>query len=165
MVVQFTCPICFGLASHSEYLHEIFKDDPWAEYAACLVTHYRHQHVTYYDKSWRSWRYASKNPEYKNHNQFKIIVNNRAKRQLIRAARKTFSRVESDKLINGFAKLQYNDEATIKLIKESVMNPAAIVWADQVPEAPYFTKQIKEQEPEPVKAIITDRTLEDYGVQ
>jgi hypothetical protein len=96
-------------------LHEIFRDDYYAEWAANLVTHYRHFHIKYYDRSWRSSAYASKNPEYREHEDFKIKVNNRAKRQLIRALRRT-RWPERFKVIKGFLKLMHNDKKTIKLI-------------------------------------------------
>ena len=88
----------------------------YALWAACAVTHVRHDHQSYYDRSWKSWSYQKKNPEYENHDQFKILVNNRAKRRLIRAAKKKFPWPTAKKFILGFMKLQNNDEKTVKLI-------------------------------------------------
>jgi hypothetical protein len=116
MVDPFTCPICKHAVHISPYLQGIFKGDIYALWAACLTTHQRHEHTNYYDRSWRSGSYQKKNPEYENHDQFKILVNNRCKRNLIRAAKKNFPWPTAKKLIQGFIKLQNNDEKTLHLI-------------------------------------------------
>jgi hypothetical protein len=116
----FTCPICGHSIPKSPYLHEVFAGDPWAEYAGNLVTHYRHQHVNYYDRSCHHMGYRSKNPAWTNYDDFKKLVNNRAKRQIIRAVAisKKFPTRAVMPLLEGFLKLQYNDEKTIALIKK-----------------------------------------------
>ena len=48
---NFVCPICGRSIPKSAYLHEVFAGDVWAEYAANTVTHYRHEHVHYYNRS------------------------------------------------------------------------------------------------------------------
>jgi len=48
---QFMCPLCQRCVRRSPYLRRVFTDDPWGEYAASLVTHYRHEHIRYYERS------------------------------------------------------------------------------------------------------------------
>jgi hypothetical protein len=117
----FICPICGHIITKSPYLHEVFVGDPWAEYAANTVTHYRHGHVNYYNRSCDYRGYRNKNPAYTNYEDFKKIVNNRAKRQIIRAVAKSFPPRVVLSLLEGFLKLQYNDEKTIVLIKKIVI--------------------------------------------
>jgi len=119
------CPICKVFVEGSEYLHEeAFPDDYFAYWIANLVKHYRHEHVRYYDLSWRYWSYGDKNPEYKKlgHDGFKILVNNRAKRQLIRAILKdeNLSGYGKQKLIQAVLKLQYNDGKTVELVNRTL---------------------------------------------
>ncbi len=119
--MNFICPICKKVVEPSDYLHGIFSDDEYAEYAANLITHYRHEHINYYDKAWKFPEYAEKIPEYTNHDQFKDTVNNRAKRVLIRAIEKNFKKEDALPLIRGFLKLKNNDEKTLELIKKFVI--------------------------------------------
>lgn len=117
-MMDFICPICMKKVRHSEYLHSVFPSQPYSEWVANLTTHYRHEHISYYDKSWRSWAYASKSEyKYMTHDDFKAKVNNRAKRQLIRAIqRTTWNRTIKRALIEGFRGLQSNDKETIEMI-------------------------------------------------
>lgn len=121
---KFVCPLCGHEINRSDYLSTIFVNDKYAEWAANLVTHYRHSHIRYYDLTWRNWRYANKNPEYQRldtHVDFKEIVNNRAKRQLIRAIKKNFPNQTAACLIYSFLKLQSNDEKTVELIRKNLI--------------------------------------------
>lgn len=114
------CPFndCAIPVQPSTYLQEFFEDDIYAYWIAILVTHYRHDHIKYYDKSWKHSAYKAKNPEYENHDEFKILVNNRAKRQIIRAIIKNnkMDKEEKSDLIQATSKLKYNDDKTLKLI-------------------------------------------------
>ncbi len=112
------CPICNQEINASEYLHNIFMDDTYAEWAANLITHYRHYHIKYYDRSWRNSRYRNRNPTYtyQGHDEFKRMVNNRAKRVLIRAVANNFSKDVSNHLIPAFYRLKDNEDATNNLI-------------------------------------------------
>jgi len=119
------CPLCESFVSGSKYLYEeAFPDDYYAYWIANLVKHYRHEHIRYYDRSWRYWYYAEKNPEYQKlgHDGFKILVNNRAKRQLIRAILKDEYLKEEckEKLIEAVLKLQHNDEKTIETVHKAL---------------------------------------------
>ncbi|ADC64744.1 hypothetical protein Ferp_0571 [Ferroglobus placidus DSM 10642] len=119
------CPICKDFAEGSEYLYEeAFPDDYFAYWIANLVKHYRHEHIRYYDLSWRYWSYGDKNPEYQKlgHDGFRITVNNRAKRQLIRAILKdeNLSAYGKRELILAVLRLQHNDEKTVELVKKAL---------------------------------------------
>lgn len=117
----FTCPICGSVVRRSEYLATIFKDDLYALWMACLVTSYRHDHISYYDNTWRFPAYASKNPEYEDHESFKIKVNNRAKRQIIRALWRTkWPRKDKVQLTRACLRMQNNDQKTLALIESYI---------------------------------------------
>jgi len=112
------CPICGFRIAGSEYLHSVFPFEPYAEWAACAVTHHRHQHIRYYDRSWQNYHYGAKSQYSKmTHEEFKAMVNNRGKRQLIRALDKSKT-PKQDKigLFLGFSRLQANDNDTDRLI-------------------------------------------------
>jgi len=117
------CPICgdINLSIRSDYLFKQFQDFE-TYWASVLVTHYRHEHIKYYDRSWMYKSYAEKNPEYKNHDEYKKIVNNRAKRQLIRTFVKDaiLDRNTKIRVIKAFRKLQANDGKTLELIDKSL---------------------------------------------
>lgn len=78
------CPICHQKVKKSDYLHQIFADEPIVEWLANLITHYRHDHLTSWNKCWgynggfygRGW--------FKDYETEKKKVNERAKRQIIR---------------------------------------------------------------------------------
>ena len=81
------CPICksFLFNEKSDYLLKITKNS-YIDYSMLfLVTHYRHNHINYYDRSWKYPKYREKNKEYSYYDEFKYIVNSRAKRQIARA--------------------------------------------------------------------------------
>lgn len=116
------CPKCKKTINfESDYLREIFKDDDFSYWFATLVTHYRHEHITYYDKSWQSSRYKSKNPEayYNDHETFKQIVNNRIKRQLLRLIIKDnkFNIREKKLYLLASRNMKYNDNKTKEFIE------------------------------------------------
>lgn len=121
-IVPRRCPICDREVRRSDYLRGVFRDDEWAEFAACCVTHYRHDHINYYDSTLHSTAYARKNRDYNgDYDEFKARVNNRAKRQLLRAAARSrrWGGVWSTRsLAAGMAKLQHNDAETIALIEK-----------------------------------------------
>ena len=112
-----TCPLCYTQIQESEYLRHVFPDDGYAYWVACAITHYRHDHIQYYDNSWKVPAYAEKNPEYADgHEAFKAKVNNRAKRQLIRAIVKSrFKDQDKINLIKAFVRMQNNDKETMAL--------------------------------------------------
>lgn len=116
------CPRCKRIVEGSKYLYnEAFPNDYYAYWIANLVKHHRHEHIRYYDLSWKYWRYAEKNPEYQRmtHEEYRILVNNRAKRQMIRAILKddTIPKEVKVKLIEAVLRLKHNDEKTVELVE------------------------------------------------
>lgn len=78
------CPICNQYFRTSTYLNSKFTDEK-VRWLANMVTHYRHVHVTSWDKCWGSNRI----PYYKSNLHLdyeteKIKVNERGKRQILR---------------------------------------------------------------------------------
>jgi hypothetical protein len=122
------CPICNNKISFiSDYLWDNFVADQkdWVTYwIAGLVTHYRHDHIRYYDRSWRSPGYRRKNKEYTSYEDFKKIINNRAKRQILRAFIKLLGFPKNLKyaLLHATKKLQYNDIDTENLIQKYLVS-------------------------------------------
>ena len=56
------CPICNHHFIASDYLVEILADDPKARFIANMVTHYRHNHIAYWNRCWgRNGDYYRKN--------------------------------------------------------------------------------------------------------
>ena len=100
------CPLCDDWFVGSDYLASVFEN-PRALWVANMVTHYRHRHVDYYN---RHVGYASWSGRY---DEFKHLVNERAKRQVIRKARH-FLR-EHRIAAEHFAELQGTTEETLAL--------------------------------------------------
>lgn len=78
------CPLCNAWQRRSEYLGTVFPlPDRWREYwIATMTSHYRHIHVSYYN------RWVGYHGRYRSYEGFKHEVNERAKRQLIRKSAK-----------------------------------------------------------------------------
>jgi hypothetical protein len=97
-----------------------------------LVTHYRHEHIVSHDRAWQNKRYAKPIPGY-DYDTKKLDVNNRAKRQLIRAIRRhmlngTYSAeapVPGLALIEAFGRLKDGDDETIECIRSTLEKLAA----------------------------------------
>lgn len=118
------CPLCKDFVDGSVYLlTEAFPDDYYAYWIANLVKHYRHEHIRYYDLTLSNPRYARKNMEWRrlgeSYEEFKKIVNNRAKRQIMRGVYRdeNLTRDAKVRLIRAVFKLQHNDEKTEDLAK------------------------------------------------
>ena len=86
---NFYCPICKQYEKESAYLRSVFPEHPRTRYLANLITHYRHSHITSYNKSYGygSGAYATKSLQnYASWEEFKSDINERAKRQYARKA-------------------------------------------------------------------------------
>lgn len=81
---RFYCPICDSWKEGSDYLFQVIssKNQLWI---ANMVTHYRHNHIRYWDNS---VNYISKFLDYDLQKQ---IVNERCKRNIIRKCRETMN--------------------------------------------------------------------------
>jgi len=107
---MFACPLCGSTFVASDYLRTVFVDT-WSEWAANLVTHYRHAH-TDYDAVCQSGFESDAE-----HAAFKRRVNNGAKREILRGILSSkLDQAEQRRLIAGFAALEHNDEVTVHAI-------------------------------------------------
>jgi hypothetical protein len=83
---KYFCPICNKWYELSDYLKTTFADDEKTMWTANMVTHYRHVHITSWNKCWghngSAYRYGwfKKN----DYDEKKKEVNERAKRQIMR---------------------------------------------------------------------------------
>lgn len=114
------CPLCDDHFSESEYLQTVFTDVK-SRWLANMVTHYRHEHVNYYNNS---VGYVS---VYHDYDQFKHLANERAKRQILRKCLtflKQHTFVPSD-----FKALQGTDDKTLALAERLLASSCPIVLA------------------------------------
>ena len=81
----FFCPLCGKRFETSEYLGQVFKGKDKALWLANMVTHYRHSHITSWNKcwGWGGWAYRQA-AHFGEYDTEKSIVNERAKRQIAR---------------------------------------------------------------------------------
>lgn len=113
----FYCPICNERFSSSDYLAQAFKDDEKTMWLANMVTHYRHNHITSWNKYWGYFGWAYRNAaHFGDYDEEKTKVNERAKRQIARKCKEYII----DKGINKdiFAKLQGTTEETLKVVEK-----------------------------------------------
>lgn len=71
------CPLCKSRFEGSYYLRDTFPDDR-RYWLAAMIMHYRHVHIVYYN---RGVSHQSRKGQY---GEYKRLVNERAKRQLLR---------------------------------------------------------------------------------
>ena len=101
------CPLCEKWFSRSTYLSTVFPASSHSLWFANMVMHYRHEHVVYYN---HSVHYNSWHGRYEN---FKSEVNERAKRQILRGA-KRFLR-EHGFMADDLDELQGHDEGDARV--------------------------------------------------
>jgi hypothetical protein len=80
------CPICDKKFTPSEYLASVFPDQPLELFIANLITHYRHEHITSWNKAWGRYGSSYRQKWLTEYEDEKSKVNERAKRQIIRKA-------------------------------------------------------------------------------
>lgn len=113
---MFSCPACGEGVPRSNYLLTVFRGDPYAEWMANLVTHWRHDHQNGYNASLQSTRYRDKMWRGRAYEEVKAEINNRAKRQLMRAiARSRWPRKDKYGLVDAVGRLQNGDSMTLEL--------------------------------------------------
>ncbi|MFB6307251.1 MAG: hypothetical protein ABEH43_09745 [Flavobacteriales bacterium] len=86
------------------------------KWLANMVTHYRHDHIRYWDQKWSKGGYGWKNLSEETYEKEKAQVNNRAKRQIIRKTQDFL--VEHGIDSNVFRELIGTEEDTIALAKK-----------------------------------------------
>lgn len=110
------CPICNKEIIQSDYLEGIFNDDYPTLWIANLVTHYRHYHITSWNKCWDKYGNRYRGSWFGDYDEEKAKVNERAKRQLIR---KSYQSLNANGVtVETFLKLQNTTEETIKVAKK-----------------------------------------------
>jgi hypothetical protein len=114
------CPICSRRVEQSDFLNEIFKEEPEVNYLAHMVTHYRHNHIDSWNKCWgrHGGRYRSN--WFGDYDEEKRKVNERAKRQIIRKGKDIL--IQLGILPEHFERLQNTETKTIELAKK-LLNP------------------------------------------
>ena len=83
---EFLCPICNQQVKRSDYLAEIFSEKKVLEWFANLITHYRHNHISSWNKCWGRGGGYYRSGWFGDYEYQKSLVNERAKRQIIRKA-------------------------------------------------------------------------------
>lgn len=117
-----SCPLCGAPLRRSPHLEEAFKGDAYGLWLARTVTHYRHDHLTSYNRAYLSSAYARKIPGYSamGHEAYRALVNERAKRQIIRGVLKSsLPREVKALLIGAVPRLEHQDPKTIALVEEA----------------------------------------------
>lgn len=107
------CPICGKHFVPSEYLAKIFADNAKAQFIANLVTHYRHEHITSWNKCWGENGNYYRRGWFRDYEKEKQRVNEQAKRQIIRKA--TDALLKLGITSEYFKFLQNTDEKTMAL--------------------------------------------------
>lgn len=112
------CPICKSHFDSSEYLATIFevRKQRWL---ANMVTHYRHRHITSWNKCWNQYGRHYRGEWFGNYEEEKAKVNERAKRQIIRKA--TDFLLYHEFTIGDFLALQGTENETIELAKKKLL--------------------------------------------
>ena len=114
-LTKMKCPICHYTIKQSDYLASVFADDQQALWLANLVTHYRHNHINWWNKCWgKNGSYYLDSFPFGDYDQEKKKVNESAKRQLIRKG----SKIMFDNGItpDTFRKLECVDPDTLKVV-------------------------------------------------
>lgn len=111
----FYCPICEQRFDTSDYLSSVFKGNDKAMWLANMVMHYRHNHITSWNKYWgwngRAYREAAHFGDYDTE---KSIVNERAKRQIARKCPQYI--INNGINASVYSALQGTTEETLKVV-------------------------------------------------
>ena len=78
------CPMCKKYFCGSDYLYSIFAADEKALWFANMVMHYRHSHITSWNKCWGYGGRYYRSGWFGDYDEEKAKVNERAKRQILR---------------------------------------------------------------------------------
>ena len=110
------CPLCDSSFPCSDYLESVIKNEKTLWFAN-MITHYRHNHITSWNKCWGYRGNAYRSKWFQDYDTEKMLVNERAKRQIIRKAKNFLI----DNKFNSFdfELLQGNSRATIDLVNKT----------------------------------------------
>lgn len=111
------CPLCDNMFTASDHLAVVFAGRPRAEWLANMVTHYRHRHITSWNKMWRGFPGAAyrRAAHFGDYEAEKSKVNERAKRQLLRRARAWL--IQAGVTADDFAALRGTTEETLRFAR------------------------------------------------
>lgn len=109
------CPICCEKFETSDYLNNVFKDEH-VRWLANMVTHYRHEHLKSWDKTWSRGNYGWNQLSECTYDQEKQKVNERAKRQILRKC-KDFM-IQNGFTVEHVIQLKNTDSKTIELYQK-----------------------------------------------
>lgn len=112
------CPICSRKVEQSDYLNQIFKDEPEVNYLAHMVTHYRHNHIDSWNKCWGRHGSRYRSNWFGDYDEEKKKVNERAKRQIIRKGKDILNRLGI--LPEHFGRLQNTEVKTLELARKNL---------------------------------------------
>lgn len=113
---SFYCPICNDFLPESTYLKIIFKSEN-TKWFANMITHYRHHHITSWNKNWEKNGHNYRNSyHFGNYHEEKNKINERAKRQIIKKCKDFIIEHNFEK--DDFLNLYYNEDKTIELISK-----------------------------------------------
>ena len=112
------CPICSRKVEQSDYLNQIFKDEPEVNYLAHMVTHYRHNHIDSWNKCWGRHGSRYRSNWFGDYEEEKIKVNERAKRQIIRKGKDILNRLGITP--DHFRRLQNTEQKTMELANKNL---------------------------------------------
>ena len=115
---SFFCPMCNDYFKESEYLRTVISN-PRTLWLANMVTHYRHNHITSWNKCWDNFEGRNyRRGWFGDYEEEKATVNERAKRQIVR---KCFSYIKYNNItIEDFNELDYNEEETIEFLNKKL---------------------------------------------
>jgi acyl-homoserine lactone acylase PvdQ len=120
LLKDFLCPICFSPMKRSEYLMQVLGDNPKMEWLANAITHYRHYHITSWNKCWGRHGNSYRKKWFKNYEDEKKRVNERAKRQIIRKAFRELYQLGIT--ADDFKSMKNTDEDTLRVAMK-FLNP------------------------------------------
>lgn len=109
------CPICNHVFSCSAYLKTVIKDEK-VLWLANMITHYRHEHITSWNKCWGYNGRYYRSGWFGDYESEKMMVNERAKRQIVRKANQFL--IDNKIELEHFRQLQNTSEETIRLVEK-----------------------------------------------
>ena len=115
-LIEQLCPICNSFFETSSFLNENIQDEH-ARWLANMVTHYRHNHISSWNRSWgrNGNQYRSGWGNQLDYDELKIDVNERAKRQILRKCKKYM--IENGFKVDHIKMLNHTDDKTFNLYK------------------------------------------------
>lgn len=109
------CPLCKSRFHGSDYLETVFEDEAQL-WLANMVMHYRHNHITSWNKCWGRYGSRYRQNWFGNYDEEKAKVNERAKRQIIRKAKDYLNAIGVK--VSDFEVLQNTTEETLEVARK-----------------------------------------------